>query len=145
MASSFSPLRKWESRLECDFLGSAGLTVGLNDLRGIFQDKWFHDSALQCVALDKSWSSKVWLQQTAASGDVMNYLRARMHVGKKKSILCHWAKGQPKSVPLFVSIPKCCGSRYCPLALQCINHRGAPKLMDPCPISTWFSILCHWV
>lgn len=106
-------LGKWESSLECDFLGSAGLTVGLNDLGGLFQEKIFHGSALQCVALDKSWSSKVCLQQTAASGDVMNYLRVRMHI-EKNPFFASEQKGCPKLFPCLCPSPNAVGADTVP-------------------------------
>lgn len=94
---------------ECDFLGSTRLTVGLSDLGGLFQEKWFHDSALQCVALDKSWSFKVCLQQAAASGDVMNYLRVRLHT-EKNLFFATEQKGSPNVFPCLCPSPSAVGA-----------------------------------
>lgn len=44
----YSPFQEgFERCVACDGLGSAGLMVGLDDLRGLFQYKGFYDSLLR--------------------------------------------------------------------------------------------------
>lgn len=75
------------------------------------------------MALDQTWSSRVCLQQAAASGDVMNSLRTMMCVAKN-TFFAPEPKSSPNLFPHLCPSSNAGSSRYCIAELMDNNPRG---------------------